>query len=32
VAFCPPLMIDDEDLALCVSATGEALRAAVPAA
>jgi putrescine---pyruvate transaminase len=27
LAFCPPLVIDDDDLDLCVSATGESLRA-----
>ncbi len=29
IAFCPPLVIDDDDLDLCVSATAEALRDAV---
>jgi putrescine---pyruvate transaminase len=29
VAFCPPLVIEDDDLDLCVSATAEALRDAV---
>ena len=27
LAFCPPFVIEDDDLDLCVSATGEALRA-----
>ena len=29
IAFCPPLVIDDDDLDLCVSATAEALRDAL---
>jgi putrescine---pyruvate transaminase len=29
VAFCPPLVIEDDDLDLCVNATGEALRAVI---
>ena len=28
LAFCPPFVIDDDDIDLCVSATAESLRAA----
>ena len=31
VAFCPPLVIDDDDLDLCVGALGEALAEVAPA-
>jgi putrescine aminotransferase len=30
IAFCPPLVIDEDDLDLCVEATGASLRALGP--